>query len=364
MTPRIPSAPLRVEWELTCQCNQRCLFCFNAGHASERELNYDGARKIVDELDRNNVFDVVLSGGEPFLYSEMYSLLKYISQKKLRVNILSNGTIIEENLVQLISRHKTQFTIQISIEGLMNTHDAIVRLEGAFDRVMKKIDMLKEYEVHFLPVTTLTSMNYREIPHMYNFFLKKGIKTWRILTLIPFGAALTHNLNLSLAEYRWVYSQLHEKLKKSPGMDMEIRCPSGLPLIEHFPDRGDERAQWIGCSGGISYFQITPIGNVYPCCLLRGEQFFAGNLTEEPLEKIWNSPAMQFLRDNYYNITGKCTCCYYSHVCRGGCKALSHTICGDFRMPDPRCLYDPSANLTLPEFFQEESKEVIKVENV
>lgn len=195
---------------------------------------------------------------------------------------------------------------------------------------------------------------------MYDFFLGKGMKTWRILTLIPFGAALAHDLHLSLDEYRWVYSQLHKNLRKSPGMDMEIRCPSGLPLIEHFPQRGDERVQWIGCSGAISYLQITPTGDVYPCCLLRDEQFFAGNLVKESLNTIWNSPAMQFLRDNYYNITGKCLHCHYAHVCRGGCKALSQKICGDFRMPDPRCLYDPSTNFTLPEFFQEKPKEVIR----
>lgn len=139
MIPRIPLAPIRVEWELTSKCNQHCMFCFNTEHISDQELSFAGVKKIVDELDKNHVFDVVLSGGEPFLYTEMYSLLEYLSQKKLRVNILSNGTVIPENLIQLISHHKSQFVIQLSIEGLQNTHDTIVRLKGAFERVMERI---------------------------------------------------------------------------------------------------------------------------------------------------------------------------------------------------------------------------------
>lgn len=356
MNLRIPSAPIHVEWELTFQCNQKCLFCFNDENTSE-ELDCDGAKRIVDELESNHVFNVVLSGGEPFLYSEIDFLLHYLSQKNLRVNILSNGTVIPRPIMQFISYHKTRFIIQLSIEGLHKTHDVIVGVKGAFNKLMEKIDMLKKFKIKFIPVTTLTSINYRIIPSMFDFFLENSMKTWRILTLIPFGAALNHNLNLSLAEYRWVYSRLHEKLSEFPEITMEIRCPSGLPLIEYFPSRGDDRAQWIGCSGGISYIQITPNGDVYPCCLLRDEEFFAGNLTKQSLGEIWNSPAMSFLRENYYNIMGKCTQCHYAHVCRGGCKALSHKMYDDFRMPDPRCLYDPESNLTLPEFYQENQED-------
>lgn len=241
---------------------------------------------------------------------------------------------------------------------MKNTHDTIVGLKGAFDTVMKKIQILKKYGLHYYPTTTLTSLNYKEIPVLHDLFLKKNIKNWRVVTLIPFGAALKNNLNLSLSEYRWVYAHL-TMLNKSSKMKIEIRCPSGLPLTDNFFNKEDERNQWVGCCGSIMYFQITPNGDIYPCCLLKDEQFLAGNLVYMPLKEIWQSPAMDFLRDNFYNLTGKCVSCKYNHVCRGGCKALSQKIFGDYRMPDPRCLYDPSTGLTLPEFFQENKKEVI-----
>lgn len=357
--PRIPSAPLQVEWELTYRCNQKCLFCFNAHHNPDGELDLKDAKKIIDKLDKDHVFDLVLTGGEPFLHAEIDAILEYLSHKKIKVTILSNGTLIPENLIQLISFHKSRFALQLSIEGMKDTHDAITGLKGAYDKVMETIDVLKRYQPRYYPATTLTSLNYKEIPTMHDLLLKMGMKNWRIVTLVPYGAALTKNLNLSLADYRWVYSHLTEKSNKSPHMKLEIRCPSGLPLTDHFPKKEDERVQWVGCCGSILYFQIAPNGDVYPCSLLKKNQFLAGNLVQLPLKEIWNSPAMAFLRDNFYTISGKCTACQYVHVCRGGCKALSQELCGDFQAPDPRCLYEPSTGLTLPEFFQEKKKEVI-----
>ncbi len=354
MIPNIPSAPLNVEWELTFRCNQKCLFCFNAGQSPGNELHINGVRRIVDELERNNVFTVTLSGGEPFLYPDIELLVDYLSKKNLRINMLSNGTMIPENLIRVFSLHK-KFTVQLSVEGLMDTHDTIVGLKGSFDKVVETMNMMGEYKAHFLCVTTLMSMNYRELPRMYDYFSEKGVRSWRVITLIPYGNALVHDLSLSLPEYRWAYTRLCEKLEQSPGINVEIRCPTGLPFT-NLPLKEDERTQWVGCCGAVSYLQITPSGDVYPCCLLRGEKFLCGNLVETPLAEIWRAPAMQFLRDNYYNFTGKCTYCAYAHVCRGGCKVLSHAMYGDFRKPDPRCLYDPSTGLTLPEYFQEKRK--------
>lgn len=359
MNPRIPLAPLQVEWEITFRCNQKCLFCFNADHKFDGELDFENIKVIIDKLDKNHVFNIALTGGEPFMHPEIDTILEYLSHKKIRVTILSNGTLIPKNLIQFISSYKSRFALQLSIEGIKDTHDHIVGLKGAYDKVMETIKILKRYQPRYYPATTLTSLNYKEIPSIYDLFLKMNMKNWRIVTLVPSGAALVNDLNLSLDEYRWVYSQLLRKLNESSHMKLEIRCPSGLPLIDHFPKKEDERIQWVGCCGSILFFQIAPNGDVYPCSLLRKEQFLAGNLVQMPLNEIWNSPAMKFLRDNFYTVSGKCTDCHYTHVCRGGCKALSQEICGDFRAPDPRCLYEPSTGLTLPEFFQEKEKEVI-----
>ena len=356
--PRVTRAPLRVEWELTFQCNQKCLFCFNADQTPHDELDFRNIKTIIDKLEENCIFSIVLSGGEPFLHPDIDSIIKYLSQKKFRVTILTNGTLISESFIRFIADYKSRFSLQFSIEGMRDTHDTLVGRKGAFDTVMEKIDILKKYKIRNYPATTLTSLNYREIPALHNLFLKKHFKTWRVVTLVPFGAALTNNLGLSLSEYKWVYTHL-AVLNKSFKINIEIRCPSGLPLTDNFFSRKDERVQWVGCCGSILYFQITPNGDVYPCCLLKDAQFLAGNLVHMPLEEIWQSPAMDFLRDNFNNLTGKCVLCRYNHVCRGGCKALSQKIHGDYTMPDPRCLYEPSTGLTLCEFFLGESKEVI-----
>lgn len=102
INPQINQAPMRVEWELTFQCNQKCLFCFNADQKSPKELNFEKIKIIIDKLEKNRVFSIVFSGGEPFLHPEIDSVIKYLSQKKFKVTILTNGTLISENLIRFI----------------------------------------------------------------------------------------------------------------------------------------------------------------------------------------------------------------------------------------------------------------------
>ena len=79
------SSPVAVQVELTPRCNNLCNYCYNSWRGDnefERELSLDGHMKIAKELAKNNVFEVVLTGGEPLLRRDVvYPLAEYLVEK-------------------------------------------------------------------------------------------------------------------------------------------------------------------------------------------------------------------------------------------------------------------------------------------
>ncbi len=65
-------------------------------------------------------------------------------------------------------------------------------------------------------------------------------------------------------------------------------------------------------------------------------------MREHKLEEIWHgSPVLAALRRRDDN-TGNCGVCRYRYYC-GGCRARALAYTGDFKGPDPGCVYNEEA---------------------
>ena len=65
--------------EITSRCNQHCPYCYNEKYSKEfSELTIDDIKKIAKELDLLHISGVTLSGGEPFLHSDLYNVLEVL----------------------------------------------------------------------------------------------------------------------------------------------------------------------------------------------------------------------------------------------------------------------------------------------
>ena len=80
---------------LTRECNLRCKFCYakEAGYARKDYISCNELKEIIDFCNKLEINDIVLSGGEPSLYGELFEFLKYIKtrERRMSVSISSNG---------------------------------------------------------------------------------------------------------------------------------------------------------------------------------------------------------------------------------------------------------------------------------
>ena len=110
-------SPFSVQLELTESCNHRCNYCYNfwnygSHNKSVPPLQEFDFRKIIDKLIKAGVFQVILTGGEPFLRKELvFGLVDYCRSNRLDVDINTNLTAISETDLNQLSDTNVGFLV-------------------------------------------------------------------------------------------------------------------------------------------------------------------------------------------------------------------------------------------------------------
>lgn len=181
--------------KLTPLCNLRCVMCGQRGDkgvlkgefaANEAKsiVPVETYKKMIDELaEKKPVY--YLWGGEPFLYPNLFELVRYIQSKGSFCSINTNGTLLEKYAEQIVKDKWN--VIFVSLDAFKDVNDEM-RGPGSYDRVIKGFEAInreKKKQGSNLPVmgvvTTVTNKNYKSLAdlavackdleidlHMYN----------------------------------------------------------------------------------------------------------------------------------------------------------------------------------------------------
>src|ERR1700722_16832119 len=110
-------------------CNCRCVMCDiwkRETHEQVRAADLDRHRASLRNL---GVRQVVLTGGEPLLHSDLDALCQFFRELKIRLTLLTTGLL----LVKRADEVSTLFDeVIVSIDGPREIHDSIRRVRGAF----------------------------------------------------------------------------------------------------------------------------------------------------------------------------------------------------------------------------------------
>ncbi len=146
--------------QVTQNCNLRCEYCVYSGDYqnrthSQKKMSFDVAKKAMDyylsHSRDNNSLSMGFYGGEPCLNFELVKkCVEYFEEKAegrtTAYNMTTNATLLSEDIIDYIVKH--DFSLMISLDGPREVHDKHRKLafseEGSFDRVMKKVEYLKE----------------------------------------------------------------------------------------------------------------------------------------------------------------------------------------------------------------------------
>lgn len=338
------SAPLFAIWEITSACNLKCEHCLSdAGKAGRNELSTQEAKGVINSLSEMKVFNITFSGGEPLLRPDIFELLEYASEKRIGIDLLTNGALITENIIDRLEKTNV-FNVQVSVDGIEETHDNFRGLKGSYKQALNAIEMLLSKKYNVAINSVVTKQNMEEIPKIIDKAVELGVEGYKTTLFMPAGRGKGNieKLLLTPHDVKSFTLRMIEK-KKEVGDKIKINVETDFPWLNEQNCRegcsklDDERSTKVGCTAGSTSLYITSEGKIAPCPFLR--QIVAGDVRESKIANVWGSSAFSIFRNmKRSDLKGKCHNCQYLGIsCYGGCRAAALAHTGDLYAEDPTC---------------------------
>lgn len=240
--PEVPPELLTEQVHITYSCNNRCIFCMNAGKkggASPSDIMSFLERSGSGKIER-----VLLTGGEPAMHPDLLGICSLLTDAGYRIGLLSNlRKFSDPKFTAEVLKYNVD-RIYTSIHGHTPAlHDLHANSKGAFADLAAALKNLAEYGIPVGTNTVMTRYNLSKLREIASFILEiPNIAT------IKFGFPLIVGRALENRRCIPSFSQARRKL---------------VPALE-----------LVSSSGVLGYYENLPFCAVpgYPQCKIEAYQ--------------------------------------------------------------------------------------------
>ncbi|MDA8403415.1 MAG: 12,18-didecarboxysiroheme deacetylase [Desulfobacteraceae bacterium] len=343
-----------VVWNITRQCNLKCIHCYAQAKASlqENELTSAEGMRLIDDLADMGVPVLLFSGGEPLMRPDMPELAEYAVQKGMRAVISTNGTLITRDIAKKLKNIGLSY-VGISLDGMKNINDRFRGVEGAFGMALAGIENCQEAGIKVGLRFTINRFNAGEIPAIFDLLEERKIPRVCFYHLVYSGRGSEMvKDDLSLGETRKSVDLIIDRTRRlhDAGKPKEVLTVDNhadgpyiyLRLLKENPDRAAEVMELLkmneGNNSGRGIGCVSWDGEVHADQFWRHHSF--GNVRQRPFSTIWNDlsdPLMKGLKNKKKHVKGRCAGCCWLPICGGNFRVRAEAVTGDVWAPDPAC---------------------------
>jgi radical SAM protein with 4Fe4S-binding SPASM domain len=355
-----------VSWNLTRRCNLLCAHCYlsaTPGAEASGELGTEECLRVMDEIAEVNpgVF-LILTGGEPLLRKDLYTLAAAGRERGFTVVVGTNGVLLRARQARLLREHGVQGA-SLSLDSTdPKRHDAFRHLPGAWEGAVRAAGALRGEGLDFSLHMSVTDWNVEEIPAMIDLARELGAKVLNFFFLVRTGRG-EQLTDITPEQYERILTYLARaqgvgdngavatsvlERQEDPwsvtagragGLLLRAKCaPHFRRILWQLDPRSPLLANYAhgSCPAGKYYCRITPAGDVTPCPYM---PVSAGNLRQRSFAALWRSAGVfADLREPV--LGGRCGACEFAKIC-GGCRCRAYATSGDYLAEDPACAYQP-----------------------
>ena len=318
--------PKYIQLYPTTRCNQRCSFCFNPESGPAPDLTFKNALLLLDILSDNEVNNIDIMGGEPFLVPWIADFIETGISKGMHINISTNGSMPD-----LVERFKgtspDQFNIGVSLEG--SSAEKHNKLTGShnFGSAIESIKKLVGFALDPIVKTVLNPETADDVQAIVNLIREIGVSRYYIIHMDILSKKKTVIKN---AVHYTAFVEFYEKIREK-NSDIAVHRVNDSCFDRNSLPPG------VRCAGGVRKLAVMPDGAVFPCNLFHNiKGFEIGNIFRDSFTDIWRHPLLDRFRRHQENNCRIHTCKNRSS-CTGGCPAHSHYYFGDPNVGDIRC---------------------------
>lgn len=321
---------------LTSKCNLHCPYCYNQEHrieliqigkiADSSSISTEGRTedflKVINEAAQLGFLEIKLTGGEATLNKDFLLMARLAKSQGMRVNLLTNGTLITPNLARDIA--EVVDSVSLSIDSANpEKHDA-VRGRGTHAKVVQAFRLLKEAGIKCMHVNAvITPANIDSVGDFLDYAFN-DLKADRVTTA---GS----DIQVDDPENRWgaaAYQLGEDQQYRLYEQTHEFYSTRGAAF---FSPTSRSRLFRRQCGAANGIVSIDANGDVYPCQTLHRPEFRCGNAFKSGLGRVLvESAVLRNVRGSVVDILPECQICAVRYICAGGCRAEAYSRQGNF----------------------------------
>ncbi len=306
--------------ELTPLCPFSCKMCYIKEEglkpgATDAMLDVHIWKRIIDEIDIQELESITFTGGEIFSWREFQTLYEYAYDKGLQIGLMTNALLIDEKAVSWLSKRPPKY-ICVTLYGSSNeSYSKLCAYDEAYDKVTKAIELMQNATLPVILQSTITKDNVDDLEEMITYSREKGI-AFRYSANLFASRECTSNCVASEITQLKTSSERREriidKIRNGKTLEREIVTHGTL------------------CGAGRNSYHITWRGNMQPCILLDG---FQVSVLTHTVEDAW-----QAVRDWTKQIPQlvECQRCPAYAECGDHCLAAHYAETGEYGVPSLR----------------------------
>ena len=279
---------------VTYRCNARCRMCntWQFPTAAGEEIGPEHYQKLPYVPTLN------ITGGEPFLRTDLEEIIRVLKTKSRRIVISSNGYCTDK-IVRLFEKHP-DIGLRVSIEGLPKINDTLRGILDGFDHGLRTLLELARRGVRDIGFgITISDDNIHDLVPLYQLSRMMGLEFTTAAVHNSFYFHKYDNRILRVEEASAELKTLTRMLLRSHRIKDWFRAYFNLGLLNYIQGK----SRLLPCRMDREGFFLDPCGRILPCNVLDESM---GNLKEAAFEDIWNSPRAEEVRQKCRRCSRNC----------------------------------------------------------
>ncbi len=281
---------------ITYRCNAKCNMCdcFRDPSKPNEEMSIDLIKKLPEMAFTN------ITGGEPFIRTDINEIVRELYKKTNRIVISTNGYFTDRILA--LCEEFPEVGIRISIEGLQEANDKIRGIPDGFNRgynTLRKLVAAGHKDVGF--GCTVQEMNSQDLIPLYKLSDELNMEFATATLHNSFYFRKTTNKITDKLMVSKAFEELINELLKSKSPKKWFRAYFNHGLINYL--YGNKR--YLPCGMGSNGFFVDPFGDVLPCNG-SSSKMSMGNLNDNNWDEIWKSKKADEVRKKVKACTKNC----------------------------------------------------------
>jgi MoaA/NifB/PqqE/SkfB family radical SAM enzyme len=167
-------------------------------------IGFDNFKRVLIDIRNDGRFEnLILSGAEVTTFDDLDRYIQFAASLGWfrKIQVQTNGRRLSDKgyLRRLIDFGVNEFFV--SIHGLKEVHDAVVRVPGAFKETMQGIKNLEAFDVNVITNTVLTMANFHDIPELFALLLKERVSEIHLWNYFPMERIDTKDFVVSMKDF-------------------------------------------------------------------------------------------------------------------------------------------------------------------